>query len=113
MGLDPGLVAEAIGDPTTADEVRSEHDTVAARGGFGVPTMIFDDDQMLFGPVLVNPPEGEAALRLWDLTTGWLEFPHVYEVQRPKSAADIDAIATAFSSYLEARDWFSVENPTP
>ena len=113
MGLDPGLVAEAIDDPTTADEVRSEHDTVVARGGFGVPTMIFDDGQMLFGPVLVNPPEGEAALRLWDLTTGWLEFPHVYEVQRPKSAADIDAIATAFSSYFEARDWFSVENPTP
>jgi len=34
-------------------------------------------------------------------------------VQRPKSAADIDAIATAFSPYLEARDWFSVQNPTP
>ena len=31
-------------------------------------------------------PTGEAAVRLWDLTTGWLEFPHVYEVQRPKSA---------------------------
>jgi len=113
MGLDPGLVAEAIDDPTTADEVRAEHDLVTGRGGFGVPTLIFDDDQMLFGPVLVHPPEGEAAVRLWDLTTGWLEFPTVYEVQRPKSAADIDAIATAFSSYLEARDWFSVQNPTP
>jgi hypothetical protein len=113
MGLDPGLVAEAIADPTTADEVRAEHDTVTGRGGFGVPTLIFDDDQMLFGPVLVHPPEGDAAVRLWDLTTGWLEFPHVFEVQRPKSATDIDTIATAFSSYLEARDWFSVQNPTP
>jgi 2-hydroxychromene-2-carboxylate isomerase len=113
MGLDPGLVAEAIDDPTTGDEVMAEHRRVADRGGFGVPTMIFDDGQMLFGPVLVDPPVGEAAVRLWDLTTGWLEFPHVYEVQRPKSAADIDAIATAFSSYLEARDWFSVEKPTP
>ena len=76
--------------------------------------LVFDDDQMLFGPVLVDPPEGEAAVRLWDLTTGWLEFPHVYEVQRPEvGPADIDAIATAFSSYLEARDWFSVQNPTP
>lgn len=113
MGLDPGLVAEAIADPTTADEVKAEHDRVVAGGGWGVPTLIFDDDQMLFGPVLVYPPVGAAAVRLWDLTTGWLEFPHLYEVQRPKSAADMDAIATAFSSYLEARDWFSVQNPTP
>ncbi len=113
MGLDPGLVAEAIADPTTGDEVKREHDAVAGRGGFGVPTLVFDDDQMLFGPVLVDPPAGDAAVRLWDLTTAWLEFPHVYEVQRPKSAADIDAIATAFTSYLDARDWFSVQNPTP
>ena len=56
---------------------------------------------------------GDDTVRLWDLTTGWLEFPRVYEVQRPKSAADIDAIATAFTPYLEARDWFSVQNPTP
>jgi len=113
MDLDPGLVAEAIGDPTTGDEVGAEHDRVASRGAFGVPTLVFDDNQMLFGPVLVDPPEGEAAVRLWDLTTGWLEFPHLFEVQRPKSGADIEAIATAFSPYLEARDWFSVQNPTP
>ena len=95
------------------NEVKAEHDRVASRGAFGVPTLVFHDDQMLFGPVLVDPPGGAAAVRLWDLTTGWLEFPRVYEVQRPKSAADIDAIATAFSPYLEARDWFSVQNPTP
>lgn len=113
MGLDPALVRAAIDDPTTGDEVLAEHERVVAKGGFGVPTMFFADDQALFGPVLVDPPEGEAAVRLWDLTVGWLEFPHVYEVQRPKGPADIDAIATAFSPYLEARDWFSVQNPTP
>jgi 2-hydroxychromene-2-carboxylate isomerase len=113
MGLDPALVRAAIEDPTTGDEVRREHDAVVAKGGFGVPTLIFDDGQALFGPVLVDPPSGDEALRLWDLVTGWLSFPHLYELQRPKAAADIDAIATAFSSYLEARDWFSVERPTP
>jgi hypothetical protein len=61
----------------------------------------------------VDPPTGPDAVRLWDLTIGWLEFPHVYEVQRPKGPADIDAIATAFSPYLEARDWLSVQKPTP
>jgi len=113
MGLDPGLVRAAIDDPTTGDEVLAEHQRVVEKGGFGVPTLFFDDDQSLFGPVLVDPPEGDAAVRLWDLTVGWLGFPHVYELQRPKGPADIDAIATAFSPYLEARDWFSVQKPTP
>ena len=113
MGLDPGLVRAAIADSSTADEVLAEHQQVVSMGGFGVPTLLFAGGQALFGPVLVDPPTGSAAVRLWDLTVGWLEFPHVYEVQRPKSAADIDAIATAFTPYLEARDWFSVQKPTP
>ncbi len=113
MGLDPGIVSAAIGDPSTGDEVGAEHDLVVSKGGFGVPTLVFDDGQALFGPVLVDPPTGDAALRLWELVTGWLEFPHVYELQRPKRAEDIDTIATAFSSYLEARDWFTIQHDTP
>ena len=113
MGLDPGIVAAAIADPSTGEEVHAEHDLVVSKGGFGVPTLVFEDGQALFGPVLVDPPTGDAALRLWDLVAGWLEFPRVYEVQRPKRAEDIDAIATAFSSYLEARDWFTIQHDTP
>ncbi|HVC66002.1 MAG TPA: DsbA family protein [Acidimicrobiales bacterium] len=113
MGLDPGTVHAAIADPTTGDEVLAEHEQVVALGGFGVPTLRFEDGQALFGPVLVDPPTGEAAVRLWDLTLGWLEFPHLYEIQRPKGPADIDAIATAFTPYLDARDWLSVQKPTP
>ena len=52
-------------------------------------------------------------MRLWELVTGWLEFPYLYELQRPKAAADIDAIASAFAPYLEARDWLSVQRDTP
>jgi 2-hydroxychromene-2-carboxylate isomerase len=113
MGLDPGTVKAAIADPTTGDEVLAEHLSVVEKGGFGVPTLVFDDGQALFGPVLVDPPTGEDALRLWELVTGWLEFPRLYEVQRPKSRTDIDAIVEAFSPYLEARDWFSVQRETP
>jgi len=113
MGLDPGMVGAAIADPTTGDEVRVEHETVVSKGGFGVPTLVFDDGQALFGPVLVNPPRGKDAVRLWDLVTGWLEFPNLYELQRPKAAGDIDAIASAFAPYLEARDWLSVQRATP
>src|SRR5215213_7463592 len=38
IGVDPALVEEAIGDPTTHDEVRAEHQRVVDAGGFGVPT---------------------------------------------------------------------------
>jgi len=107
IGLDPGLVDAAIDDPTTHDEVRAEHDRVINTGGFGVPTLFFGD-QALFGPVLIDPPSGEAALRLWNATTAWVEFPHLYELQRPKTDADQKAINDVFRPYIEARDWNSV-----
>jgi 2-hydroxychromene-2-carboxylate isomerase len=113
LGLDPALVGQAIDDPTTHDEVRADHDRVVALGGWGVPTLVFGDDRALFGPVLIEPPTGDDAVRLWELVTGWLEFPHLYEVQRPKSPGDLRAIATAFRPYLEARDWVTIQNETP
>jgi len=77
-------------------------------GGFGVPTLIFPDGQSLFGPVLIDPPTGPAAVRLWHGVTAWLEFPHLYELQRPKTAADQHAIVQSFQPYLDGRDWVSM-----
>lgn len=82
-------------------------------GGWGVPTLVFGGRQALFGPVLIQPPSGEAAIRLWQLLTGWLDFPNLYEVQRPKRPADLAAIATTFQPYLEARDWVTIQRETP
>jgi 2-hydroxychromene-2-carboxylate isomerase len=113
LGLDPGTVEAAIADPTTGDEVKREHDLVLAKGAFGVPTLVFEDGQALFGPVLIEPPMGDEAIRLWELVTGWLDYPHVYELQRPKQRSDIAAIATAFQPYLDGRDWISVQKETP
>lgn len=111
LGLDPGIVDAAIADPTTHDEVRTDHDRVVAAGGYGVPTLFFPDhdDQCLFGPVLIDPPTGDAALRLWATVTSWLEFPHLFELQRPKTADHGRAIAETFRPYLEARDWVSID----
>jgi 2-hydroxychromene-2-carboxylate isomerase len=113
LGLDPSILRQALDDPTTGDEVHREHDIVVSKGAFGVPTLVFDDGQALFGPVLISPPRGDAALRLWELVTGWLEFPTVYELQRPKQVGDIASIAAAFAPYLAARDWQSVQKPKP
>lgn len=113
LGLDPAYVQQAIDDSTTHDEVMVDYQRVVEAGGWGVPTLVFADGQALFGPVLIDPPTGDAAVRLWRSVTGWLEFPNVYEIQRPKRRADVEAIATAFTPYFEARDWVSIQKETP
>jgi 2-hydroxychromene-2-carboxylate isomerase len=108
IDVDPGLLDEAIADPTTHDEVRADHDRVVAAGGYGVPTLFFGDD-CLFGPVLIDPPTGDAALRLWDAVLAWREFPHLFELQRPKRPEHLRAIGDALRPYVEARDWVSID----
>lgn len=113
MGLDPALVRQAIDDPTTHDEVLADHTRATSLGGWGVPLLVFDDNTTLFGPVVIEPPTGAAALRLWELVKGWREFPHLYELQRPKQPHDLALIAETFRPYLEARDWKTIQNETP
>jgi hypothetical protein len=108
IGADPGIVEESINDLSTHDEIKAEHDRVVGTGGFGVPTLFFPDGQAFFGPVLLDPPQGEPALRLWNAITAWLEFPHLYEIQRPKQPSDERIIYETFKPYLEARDWVSI-----
>ena len=71
-------------------------------------TLFFSDGQCLFGPVLYDAPTGPAALRLWHAVTSWLEFPSLYELQRPKTHEDGVRIADAFAPYLNARDWITI-----
>ena len=108
LGFDPDLVDAAIADPTTNEEVMADHRRVVDAAGYGVPTLFFPDGQCLFGPVLIDPPTGPAALRLWDAVIAWTEFPHLYEIQRPKTKTDERLIADTFRPYLEARDWVSI-----
>ena len=63
--------------------------------------------------MLLDPPKGAAAVRLWENVCGWLEFPHVYELKRPKSRADLELIARTFAPYLEARDWVTIQREAP
>ena len=107
IGVDGAILDAALADSTTHDEVRAEHQRVVDAGGYGVPTL-FMNGQCLFGPVLVDPPTGPDALKLWGMVTGLAELPHVYELQRPKSAADAELIGRHLRPYLDGRDWVSI-----
>jgi len=111
IGLDPGLVDAAIADETTHDDVHRDHDEVVAHGGFGVPTLVFADGSHLYGPVITPAPLGDDALALWDLVSATRRFPHLYELKRPKTDADVAHVAEQFAPYLNARDWETRERP--
>lgn len=113
IGLDPLLVQQAIDDPTTHDDVRADHESVLARGGFGVPLLVFDDESSVYGPVLTPAVTGDDAMQLWQVVQGFRRFPHLYELKRPKTNADMQHIAQQFTPYLQARDWQSKEKPAP
>lgn len=113
MGLPAGTVDAALADPSTHDDVRADHDwLVAEKAGFGVPTLVFEDGAALFGPVVVPAPEGAEALRLWELVGTWREFPHLYELKRPKTDADHAHIADMFNSAVDTGSEPSTETPT-
>ena len=107
IGMDPNIVDESLLDESTHEEIKDDHQRVIDAGGYGVPTLFFGDHP-LYGPVLIDPPEGERAMRLWDTVVSWLEFPDLYEMQKLKSLQDQGRIAETFRPYLEARDWVSI-----
>jgi len=54
---------------------------------------------------------GDDALALWDLVCATRRFPHLYELKRPKTDADVAYVAQQFAPYLNARDWETRERP--
>ena len=113
LGLEPGIVAAAMADPTTHDDVRADHEAAVAHGGFGVPTLVLDGHRHVYGPAVAPAPTGQEALDLWDVTVAFSRVPHLYELKTPKTETDLTHIAGVFTPYLNARDWESREKPAP
>jgi predicted DsbA family dithiol-disulfide isomerase len=114
LGLDPALLDKALDDPTTSEEVRADHDeAVREHAAHGVPTLVFDTGQVLFGPVVAPAPTGDDALRLWDLVCLWSEVPFLFELRQPKTADDLSHLGEQFAPYFRARAWKSVARPAP
>jgi len=85
-GLDPALLSQALDDPSTFDEVQQSHSRVVNLKGFGVPTLVIKDGDKespaLFGPVITDPPQGEAAGELWDRIEWLMWQPNFFELKR-------------------------------
>ncbi|MWA02528.1 hypothetical protein F8568_019545 [Actinomadura sp. LD22] len=109
LGFGASALDEALADAGTHEDVLADHRRVVDAGGFGVPTLFFPDGQCLFGPVLIDPPAGDRAVRLWETVTGMLEFPDLFEIQRPKGDAERRRIHRALQPYLSGRDWVSID----
>ncbi len=108
IGLDPALVDLSMSDPSLDDEIRADHERVLTAGGFGVPTLIFENGHTLFGPVLIDPPSGEEALELWNMVETASRYPNFFELQQPKGPSQMQAITKALEPYLTGRDWKSI-----
>ncbi|MFZ9884561.1 MAG: hypothetical protein ACO3ON_03765, partial [Ilumatobacteraceae bacterium] len=105
---------EALADKTTHDDVRRDHEeSVNKFAAFGVPLIVFENGRSVFGPVVVPPPRGEEAMKLWRLMNDYSEISGLYEIKTPKTSRDLANIAETFDSYLRAREWRTVQTPAP
>ena len=84
-GLDPALVEAAAADPSIKEEMLAEHRAIAARGAFGVPTLVLGDAPPTFGPCVDARITGEAAGELWDRVSWLLTAEHFYELKRERT----------------------------
>ena len=101
-------------DQTTHDDVRLDHqESVTKFAAFGVPLIVFENGRGVFGPVVVPPPLGDEALKLWSLMQAYSEIQGLYEIKTPKTQSDLENIANLFSPYLKAREWRTVQTPAP
>lgn len=105
---------EALADQTTHDDVRKDHEeSVNKYAAFGVPLIVFENGRSVFGPVVVPPPRGEDALKLWRVLVDYSQIAGLYEIKTPKTKHDLESIAETFASYLKAREWRTVQTPAP
>ncbi len=88
-GFGADLVAEALADESTIQDVLNDHEEAVKRyHAFGVPTIAFDgSDVGYYGPIIHSVPAQEEAGTLWDHVDWLLSQPNIYELKRDRAAA--------------------------
>lgn len=84
-GLDPSVIDQALGDESTMLDVREQHAAAVLEvGAFGVPTILLETGQGMFGPVIAKAPMGEAAGELWDHVEWLIRQDGFFELKRER-----------------------------
>jgi predicted DsbA family dithiol-disulfide isomerase len=82
-GFGTDVLARAVADPSTEDEVVVEHEALVEEvRAFGVPTIVLPSGKGIFGPVKALAPTGEAAGELWDHVRWLTEQDDFFELKR-------------------------------
>jgi 2-hydroxychromene-2-carboxylate isomerase len=81
-GVDRSFLDRALADSSIADELSTEQIEIAARGGFGVATIVIEGFDPLFGPVINPPVYGEEAGKMWDAMEYFVRRPEFFELKR-------------------------------
>jgi hypothetical protein len=87
VGLDPALLAQALADPTTLDELQQSHDHVMQElKAIGSPTLVIKngDEQTpaWYGPIINTVPQAEAAGQFWDNISVTMQRDDFFELKR-------------------------------
>jgi len=84
----PAELAKAADDESLDEAIRASHEEGQARVGqeSGSPILAIGDGPGFFGPVVVPPPEGEAAEKLYDAVRLLSAVPEFSELKRARAS---------------------------
>ncbi|BCL83963.1 DsbA family protein [Ktedonobacteria bacterium brp13] len=94
-GYGPEIVAEALADESTAQDVLRDHEEAVQRyHAFGVPTVALDGSDIgVYGPVIIDVPQGEEAGEMWDHFHWALQTPNLFELKRDRAGTSLEPVS--------------------
>jgi 8-oxo-dGTP pyrophosphatase MutT (NUDIX family) len=85
-GLDPSLLDKALADESTWDAVLAEHnELIANTRSFGVPTIVLEGGEAIFGPVISQLPDDADGVELWKHVSWLVRYENFSEVKRDRT----------------------------
>ena len=102
IGLEPGILDEAMADPASWDAVIAEHRALLAdTRTVGVPTIILDGGEgpAIFGPVISLLPEDDDAVAMWEHLRWLCRYENFSELKRERLSAVVLPAKPAWNEY--------------